>query len=683
MEEKNQKVKLKGRFQSYLIWPLIMLILFAVMDGFIFMFSIKAGFVALAASLVYAVCMFALYYTVRREVALELVNFELDYGQVQKTLLEELKVPYGVLDEHGRFLWVNHQLKELTGTSPIMKSVDHFFKEIDCEHLPKDDEKVIINVKYDKYIFRAELARIVVDDFSTENQIVDIGSIDNTLVTIYLFDETEIRRYMKENQEQRLVCGTIFIDNYDEALESTEEVRRSLLTALVERKITKYMQGYDAIIHKTANDRFQFVIQQKYLPMIQSSKFSILDEVREINIGNDLPITLCIGVGVNGANYAQSAEWSKNAIDLALGRGGDQAVVKDGDRISYYGGKTKQVEKSTRVRARVKAHALKQLLAGKETVMIMGHKIGDADSFGASIGMYRIARTLNKRTHIVINTETTSVKAIKSEFMNNSNYEPDMFINASKAMEMIDENTVLIVVDVNRPSMAESSELLALAKTIVVLDHHRQSSDSIDNALLSYIEPYASSACEMVAEIMQYIADGIKLRPVEADAMFAGVLIDTNNFMNKTGARTFEAAAYLRKSGADIVKVRTKFRDDLTTYKVRADAVSRATIFDSIFAFAECRAEGMENPTVIGAQVANELLNITNIKASFVFTEVKGRVYISARSYEEINVQLVMEKFGGGGHSAIAGAQIDGISVEAAMTKVKMQLRMMQNEGEI
>lgn len=683
MEEKNQKVKLKGRFQSYLIWPLIMLILFAVMDGFIFMFSIKAGFVALAASLVYAVCMFALYYTVRREVALELVNFALDYGQVQKTLLEELKVPYGVLDEHGRFLWVNHQLKELTGTSPIMKSVDHFFKEIDCEHLPKDDEKVIVNVKYDKYIFRAELARIVVDDFSTENQLVDIGSIDNTLVMIYLFDETEIRRYMKENQEQRLVCGTIFIDNYDEALESTEEVRRSLLTALVERKITKYMQGYDAIIHKTANDRFQFVIQQKYLPMIQSSKFSILDEVREINIGNDLPITLCIGVGVNGANYAQSAEWSKNAIDLALGRGGDQAVVKDGDRISYYGGKTKQVEKSTRVRARVKAHALKQLLAGKETVMIMGHKIGDADSFGASIGMYRIARTLNKRTHIVINTETTSVKAIKSEFMNNSNYEPNMFINASKAMEMIDENTVLIVVDVNRPSMAESSELLALAKTIVVLDHHRQSSDSIDNALLSYIEPYASSACEMVAEIMQYIADGIKLRPVEADAMFAGVLIDTNNFMNKTGARTFEAAAYLRKSGADIVKVRTKFRDDLTTYKVRADAVSRATIFDSIFAFAECRAEGMENPTVIGAQVANELLNITNIKASFVFTEVKGRVYISARSYEEINVQLVMEKFGGGGHSAIAGAQIDGISVEAAMTKVKMQLRMMQNEGEI
>lgn len=683
MEDKNKKVKLKGRFHSYLLWPLIMMIMFAVMDAVLFTINVRSGLIALSVSLLYAVFMFVLYCTVRREVALELVNFALDYGQVQKTLLEELRVPYGVLDEKGRFLWVNHELRELTGISPIMKNADHFFKEIEMSKLPQGDDKVILDVKFDKRIYRAELSRIVVDDFSPENKLVDITSIDNTLVTMYLFDETEIRRYMKENQEQRLVCGMIFVDNYEEALESIEEKRRSLLTALVERKITKYLQGYDAIVHKTEKDKFQFVIQQKYLPLIQTSKFSVLDEVREINIGNELPVTLCVGVGVNGANYTQTSEWSKNAIDLALGRGGDQAVVKDGDRISYYGGKKKQVEKSTRVRARVKAHALKQLLAGKETVMVMGHKIGDADSFGASIGIYRIARTLNKRAHIVINTETSNVKAIKSEFVNNSNYEPDMFINSAQARDMIDDMTALIIVDVNRPTMTESPELLHMAKTVVVLDHHRQCSDSVDNALLSYIEPYASSACEMVAEIMQYIEDSVKLRPIEADAMFAGILIDTNNFMNKTGARTFEAAAYLRKSGADIVKVRTKFRDDLATYKVRADAVSRASIFDMIFAFAECRPGNLENPTVIGAQVANELLNITNIKASFVFTEVKGKIYISARSYEEINVQLVMEKFGGGGHSAIAGAQIEGLSVEAAMTKVKMQLRMMQNEGEL
>ena len=238
-----------------------------------------------------------------------------------------------------------------------------------------------------------------------------------------------MRKYMKEIQEQRLVAGTIFIDNYEDALNSTEEVRRSLLAALSERKITKYMQGFDAIVHKTEKDRYYFVIQQKYLPQIQSTKFAILDEVREINIGNEIPVTLCIGVGVNGSNYAQNVEWSRNAIELALGRGGDQAVVKDHDKISYYGGKTKQVEKSTRVRARVKAHALKQLLEGKERVMIMGHKIGDVDSFGSAIGVYRAARTLNKDAHIVINELTTNVRMMKSGFENNPEYASDMFLN--------------------------------------------------------------------------------------------------------------------------------------------------------------------------------------------------------------------------------------------------------------
>ena len=488
---------------------------------------------------------------------------------------------------------------------------------------------------------------------------------------------------MKENQEQRLVCGTIFVDNYEEALNSTEEVRRSLLAALIERKITKFMQEYDAIVHKTEKDRFQFVIQQRYLPLIQTTKFAILDKVREINIGNEIPVTLCIGVGVNGANYAQCAEWSRNAIELALGRGGDQAVIKDGDKISYYGGKTKQVEKSTRVRARVKAHALKQLLEGKEKVLIMGHKIGDVDSFGASIGVYRAARALNREAHIVINELTANVRALKAEFEHSSEYAEDMFLNEAQAMELVDLNTVLIVVDVNKPSYTECPALLTKTKTIVILDHHRQSSENIENAVLSYIEPYASSACEMIAEILQYITDGVRLRPTEANAMYAGLLIDTNNFINKTGVRTFEAAAYLRKNGADIIKVKKMFRDDIETYKVRADAVTRATIFDGMFAFAECRPEGLDSPTVVGAQVANELMNITGVKASFVFTNVKDTIYVSARSFEEVNVQLVMEKFGGGGHSAIAGAQLKDMSVEAAMTQVKMQLRIMKNEGEI
>ncbi len=292
--------------------------------------------------------------------------------------------------------------------------------------------------------------------------------------------------------------------------------------------------------------------------------------MREINIGNEMAVTLCIGVGADAASYAQSAEWAKNAIELALGRGGDQAVVKEKEKISYYGGKKKQVEKSTRVRARVKAHALKQLIEGKDQVVVMGHRIGDVDSFGASVGVYRIARALNKKAYVVLNEVTKTVRPLKECFENNSYFDSDMFLNEVQAKEIVNLNTALVVVDVNRPSYTECPDLLGFTRSIVVLDHHRQSSESIENAVLSYIEPYASSASEMVAEILQYISDGIKLRSEEANAMYAGLMIDTNNFLNKTGVRTFEAAAYLRKNGADVLKIRQMFREDMETYRVKA-----------------------------------------------------------------------------------------------------------------
>lgn len=683
MSKNNKKIKLKGKLQSYLIWPFIMLVLFAWMTIGVFLINVKAGFICLVCCLIYSLIMLLLYYRVRSEVGREMVNFALDYGQVQHSLLQELEIPYGVMDDSGRLLWSNIKLRDLCDSRINNKAIHHIFPEITGDKLPEGDEKAFIEVHYNNRIYKAELTRIFIDDFSSDNNLIDTETLNNTLIALYLFDETEIRKYIRENHEQRLVCGMIFVDNYEEALNSTEEVRRSLLAALIERKITKYMQGYDAIVHKTEKDRFQFVIQQKYLPAIQTSKFSILDEIREINIGNALPVTLCIGVGVNGINYAQNVEWCKSAIDLALGRGGDQAVIKDGEKISYYGGKKKQVEKSTRVRARVKAHALKQLLQGKEQVVVMGHKIGDVDSFGASIGIYRAARALNKRAYIVINELTTSVRAIKAEFENNSRYDSEMFLTESQALDIVNEDTALVIVDVNRPSMTECPSLLNRTKTIVVLDHHRQSSERIENAVLSYIEPFASSACEMVAEILQYITDGVKLKPAEANAMYAGLLIDTNNFSNKTGVRTFEAAAFIKRNGADIIKVRTLLRDDLATYKVRAKAVSTATIFDDCYAFAECNPAGLESPTIAGAQIANELLNITGVKASFVFTDIKGKIYISARSYDEINVQLVMERLGGGGHSTMAGAQLEGMSVDGAMAQVKMQLRIMKNEGDI
>ena len=388
-------------------------------------------------------------------------------------------------------------------------------------------------------------------------------------------------------------------------------------------------------------------------------------------------------MGMNGESYIRNYEYARTAIDMALGRGGDQAVVKDGEKITYYGGKSQQLEKTTRVKARVKAHAMRELMETKDKLLIMGHRIGDPDSFGATIGIYRIAAAFNKKAHIVINSVNSSVRPMMDRFKDNPDYPEDLFLTGEEAAQRADANTMLVVVDVNRPSITEAPELLKLVKTIMVLDHHRQSSEIIENAVLSYVEPYASSACEMVAEILQYVGDGIKMKSVEADAMYAGIVIDTNNFMNQAGVRTFEAAAFLRRNGADVVRVRKLFRDRVEDYRARAEAVRRAEIFEKEFAISECPSEGLESPTVIGAQAANELLNIIGIKASFVMTQVKDTIFFSARSIDEVNVQVMMEKLGGGGHRTIAGAQLKDTTLEQARERLKEMLLQMKEKGEI
>lgn len=678
-------MEVKGRLKWYLRWPIILNIIVGIMTLGVVLIDHKAGGLMGVFFLVHLIFSVVVSFYSKPAIMEELINFGLQYGQIQKKLLHELEIPYGVLDSSGKMMWENDALTKLVGNVTVHRNIQSIFPSVNLKKIQEMGEKCCIEVIHEERIYRAEFCRMHVEDFSEHNDMVVFDHPENVLIAMFMFDETDIRRYIRENQEQKLVAGIIFIDNFEEAMSSTEEVRRSLLAALIERKITKYMQSYDAIITKVEKDRYTFVINHKHMSAIQSSRFSILDEVREINIGNEMSVTLCIGVGMNAISYGQSYTWAQNAIDLALGRGGDQAVVKAGDKISYYGGKTKQVEKGTRVKARVKAHALKQIIMGKDQVVIMGHKIGDVDSFGSAIGVYRAAKTLNKPAHIVINEVTTSVRPIINNFKNNPDYEPDMFLKSSEAASIINMETALIVVDVNRPSYTEGPELLNRTKTVVILDHHRQSSESIESPVLSYIEPYASSACEMVAEILQYIADGVKLRPIEADAMFAGLMIDTNNFSSKTGVRTFEAAAFLKKSGADITRVHLAFRDSMEIYRARAEAVRHASM-DNGMAYAVCPAEGLESPTIVGAQVANELLNITGIRASFVFTRVKDTIYVSARSTEGtdgLNVQLVMERIGGGGHGTIAGAQIQNMSENQAMALVKRTILNMQREGAI
>lgn len=685
MKENKAKLinnKLKGGTPIYLKFPLYYGLVLVPVDLWAYFKDLKVGLTLSIILLIYLICVIVVYGYSKKKYLQELVDFATDYTQVQKRLIKDLELPYGLVDKTGRILWENTELKKICKDIRF-KSVSDVFKEIKPEFFEFDDQndKKTISINFDGRSYKAEFNKIVIDEdfYVTE----DVSEVDSEyLIAMYLFDETEIKKLTKENIDQKMVSGLIYLDNYEDALESVEDVRRSLLIALIDRKINKYFAAYNGIVKKLEKDKYFIAIKQKYVSALQSNKFTILDEVKAVNIGNEMAVTISIGLGVNGDEYTQNCEYSRIAIDLALGRGGDQAVVKDGEKIYFYGGKSKQVEKNTRVKARVKAHALRELLETKEKVVIMGHKICDIDSLGAAIGIYRAVKAINKNAWIVINEITTSIRPMLERFKEDEEYN-DLFINSEAAIEQVDANTAVVVVDVSRPSLVECPEILSKSKAIVILDHHRQSTEVIENASLSYIEPYASSASEMVAEILQYIYDGIKIRQVEADAMYAGIMIDTNSFANKTGVRTFEAAAFLRKNGADVTRVRKLFRDSMDDYKAKAEAIRNAEVFNDVYAIAVCPSEHIDSPTVIGAQAANELLNIRGIKASFVLTEHNNKIFISSRSMGDINVQLVMEKLGGGGHLDTAGAQIENASISEAKKIVKDTVQQMIEEKEI
>ncbi len=677
----KDKGRVRGRFRLYLQWPLFLSALLIILSLVVGLVSVKAGIIVSAFTVVYVGIALWLYFSRKKGILGGLVEYSAAYNQKQLQVMEEMLVPYAVVDESGRILWKNQEFTRLLGDDKAaQKNLLSMFPEVKREQLATDGEVVTLHSAYGGRNYRIDLRQVTID---SERAGAMFEGFDDCVTVVYLLDETQTLKYMQQINDQKLVAGLIYLDNYDEALESVEEVRRSLLTALIDRKINKYVSGMNGIVKKMEKDKYFFAIKQQYMPKIQEDRFSILEDVKTVNIGNDMAVTLSIGIGMNGETYSQNYEYARTSIDMALGRGGDQAVVKDAEKIQYYGGKAQQMEKTTRVKARVKAHALRELMETKDRLLIMGHRLSDIDSFGAAVGIYRIATAMNKKANIVVNEVTSSVRPMMDRFVGNSEYPEDLFLTGQKAAELVDGGTMLVVVDVNRPSITDEPALLKLVKTIVVLDHHRTSSEIIDSAVLSYVEPYASSACEMVAEILQYIMDGIKVRPAEADAMYAGIVIDTQNFTNQTGVRTFEAAAYLRRSGADITRVRKLFRENMVDYQAKAEAVRLAEVYMDSFAISVCPSDGLDSPTIIGAQAANELLEIRGIKASVVLTPYNGVIYYSARSIDEVNVQVMMEKLGGGGHRTIAGAQIADISVEEGKERLKAVIRQMLEEGEV
>ncbi len=682
-----EALKYRNRLKRYLRFPLYMLIIFLIGCIILSFVNPKAAGVTLIFVLVYGVVCFAYYKANLKSFKNTIIEYAVHYGTVQKELLKNFRLPYVLLDSTGRIMWMNEEFCQLVDKNKTYnKSITSIFSEITREGIDHaKDDNFDIHIEYNERKYLACLQRLdMTEPLQGSNLVANMNEVTDGLVAIILFDETDIQATKAKINDQGMVMALLYVDNYDEVFDQVENAKRSMLLALLDRKINKYFGEADAIVSRLEKDKYLIMFQHKYLKNFEDDKFSIVEDITGIKMGNDKDITVSIGIGLGSDNYNQKAQYAHVAIDLALARGGCQVVVKNGQDVSYYGTHGKEVERSTRVKARVKAQALRELMETRERIIVMGHNLSDADCLGASVGVFCAGREIGKPVNIVIDTITSSMRPVVESFTEKGEYPDDMFITSEQALNLCNENTLIMVVDTNRPSYVECPGLLYKNKNIVVIDHHRQVEEIIENPILSYIEPYASSASEMIAEVLQYFAEKININPTEADCIYAGILIDTNNFMTKTGVRTFEAAAFLRRNGAEVTRVRKMLRENMETYKARAEIVRNAAVYRDAFAIAECEPDGnLESPTVVGAQAANELLNIVGIKASFVLTKYMDKIFISSRSIDEIDVQSIMARLGGGGHVNIAGAQIQNRTLDEVREDLEATIDKMLEEGEI
>jgi c-di-AMP phosphodiesterase-like protein len=680
----KKKIKLNKKIESYFRWPMMYLAFLLVLTIIILYLDATAGIVSLVFLVIGLITSIFISVITKRHLMNEVINYALTFGTLQKDFLQKFQIPYIILDIDGRIRWFNDEFQAIINNKKILdKNINSLIPYINYNMLPIEEDTVFEKeIEIEEKIYRVVIRNITFDDAS-ENDLdeYDPMSDSGVIYATYFMDITDEKQLQKKIEDQKTVVGLLYIDNYEEALQSIEDVRRPLLIALIDRNINKFAKKIDGVVRKFEKDKYMIVFQKKYLKELHETKFGILDVIRDINIGNELPVTLSMGLGVNAYSFTQSMDFARVAIDLALGRGGDQAVIKESDKFLFYGGKTRGVETSARVKARIKAYAFRELIEECDKVIVMGHKVQDLDSLGAAIGIYSCAKLLDKPVHIVLNQITSAVRPLYDRFIEDDSYEEDLFVDNIEAVNYANENTLLVVVDVNRPSYTECEELFDYVNNVVVFDHHRVGAEHIKDTVLSYIEPYASSTCEMVTEIIRYISDKVKLKPIEADALFAGITVDTKNFVVKTGVKTFEAAAYLRRNGADVVRVRKLFKNDMASYKARATAVRDSDIYRDNMAITVCPSD-IPNPILVTAQTADELLNISGIKASFVLSHIEGTIYISARSFDDINVQLIMEKLGGGGHLSVAGAQLHDYTIEGAIEILKETIDEYLEEGE-
>ena len=663
----------KGILNLYLNWPILLSVYLLLINVFVYIIDARAGLILFPFVLIYI--LFALYlkHIKFNNLNAAVTRLAESISNRQRIYFAKIDLPHAVLDAQGKILWGNDKFLELSKNVAVGKSIREIIPELNKGIIDNiGNEKIDLLTEIEKRKYKVHIRMVDLNELGGD-EVKRLYTGSAKVIMLYFYDETDYYSLKQENDDSKQVTGFIYIDNYYEIAENMEDSKSAMLIAIVDRKLTRYMSYNSGIIKKLEKDKYFFVTTKKDIEDMMEDKFSILDQAKEILNENNIPLTLSIGVGYEGNSLERNHELARLAIDMALGRGGDQAVIKKGNETFYFGGKSQSNITNARVRARVKATSFRETLDTKDKVLVMGHKNGDFDSFGASIGVYLMAKQLGKDTRIVVNSLTQAVDEMKQKFISSDSYDKNMFISGDAALDFADESTLLVVVDHNTSKISDEPRLFNNEMDVVVFDHHRVSQHSIHDAVLSYLDAGASSTCELVAETMNYFDDRLKIRSLEADTMFAGIMIDTMNFTFQTSAKTFDAASFLRKKGADSDRVRKLLRVTFDFEKLKNKVISNALNYKDGYAIAvlESPNDNIEE-SVAKAVIANELVNIKGIKASFVITqESDNRYAISSRSIDEVNVQMIMEKLGGGGHRSSAGAEIEANSFEDAINKLK------------
>ena len=586
-------------------------------------------------------------------------NLSLDIDETTKKAIMNLPIPLCILEFDGTISWYNNKFYKMTGSADLLGiNIDSIIKNLNLRKVLNENKELYTEVKYKDREYT-----VVYNVIKNEQE-----KNAKYLMMLYWLDKTDYLELEKKYNEEKNVIMLIQVDGYDEVLKSTSEENRPLINLEIEKMLTSLETNTKSALKRTSKDKFILIMNKKELNEVEESKFAILDNIRNINHGNSLPVTISIGVGIDGETVNENFKLANSALDLALGRGGDQAVIKTEDKFAFYGGKSKAVEKTTKVKSRLIGHALREVILGSSQVYIMGHKYPDMDAMGSAVGIYDICKSCNKEANIVLDSSNESIDEFVKR-LENQEYYNNIFINKDDAIRNCNKNTLVVVVDTHRPGYTECPELLGLTKKIVVIDHHRRGVEFINDAVLLFHEIYVSSTCEMVTELVQYMEENVKINKITAEGLLAGIILDTKHFAFKTGVRTFEAASYLKKMGADTVEVKKMFNSDVQDFITKADIIKNSKVIDNRIALAYSDRE-IENINVVIAQAADELLSVKGIEASFVLGRKNETVFISSRSFGHINVQVLMEKLGGGGHLDIAGAQIENSSLEDAYKEV-------------